>query len=107
MDILKVDITFESTNELHLGVQCAELIKQQTKVFPLLEPLAVLIKKFLAIRDLNSPFKGGLSSYGLILLIVAMLKRNNFLRVSHAFFHFLKYYGKHFELNFDFIDEKM
>jgi DNA polymerase sigma len=64
---------------VHMGIKCCYFIKQKLIEYPQLEPLTFLLKKFLALRDLNAPFLGGLSSYGLILLIIAFINQDNYL----------------------------
>lgn len=39
-----------------------------------MKTLALIFKKFLSLKDLNKPFSGGLSSYSLIQMILAILK---------------------------------
>lgn len=71
MRFLKVDITFnDSTNEvidsynsyippqMHMGLMCCDFIKQKLAQYPYLESLTLVLKKFLAVRNLNSPFFG-------------------------------------------------
>ena len=59
---LKVDVTFETEtgNGLHMGIQCCNMIKEQIGRCPegLIETQVLLIKKFIAIKDLNSPYRG-------------------------------------------------
>lgn len=66
--------TIKNGTVVHLGIKCCQFIKNLLEKYPIIEPIILTFKKFLAIKDLNSPFLGGLSSYGLILLIVALLK---------------------------------
>ncbi len=71
MKHLKIDITFSDQEEeaffvagigfaqpVHMGIKCCDFIKQKLLEYPSLEPLTLILKKFLAIRDLNSPFLG-------------------------------------------------
>ena len=54
--------------------KCAEFIKTQIAKHPFLKPLGIILKKYLALKSLNSAFQGTLSSYGLVLMILAVLK---------------------------------
>ena len=54
--------------------RCADFVKTQIKKHPFLKPLAIILKKYLALKSLNSAFQGTLSSYGLVLMILALLK---------------------------------
>lgn len=74
-------------------------------MYPILESLTLVLKKFLAIRNLNSPFLGGLNSYGLIILIIAYLNesyqdyfgQDSQLSKSRALKGFFYFYGKQFD----------
>ena len=63
---LKVDITFNDQYDvpgyrspsMHMGLKCCGFIRQKLEELPVLEPLALVLKKFLALRNLNSPFLG-------------------------------------------------
>ena len=39
-----------------------------------MKTLALIFKKFLSLKNLNKPYLGGLSSYSLIQMILAILK---------------------------------
>ena len=41
---------------------------------PFLKPLAIVFKKYFALKNLNSPFQGTLSSYGMVLMLLALIK---------------------------------
>ena len=43
--------------------------------FPTLRPLFILLRHALEMRNLNTPFEGGLGSYSLLMMIVAALKQ--------------------------------
>lgn len=95
---------------------------------PLLEPLTLVLKKFLAVLDLNSPFLGnsinslintlllgGLSSYGLILMIIAAFNQYSNISaygqldfsMSKLLSYFLFFYGKLFDPTMFIINEHM
>ena len=100
-----------------MGIRCCEFIKQMLVEYPLLEPLAIALKKFLAVNDLNSPFLGGLSSYGLIIIVIAFLNNdfpqmysphgNGVLSLGRAFGYFLYFYSKCFDPSLHYINENM
>lgn len=93
MRTLKIDITYDcdirdaaGQQAKHMGLQCCELIKRRMKEYPegMIEGQILVLKKFLALRDLNSPYHGtiiyhkqqiigGLSSYGLLVLLIGFL----------------------------------
>jgi len=78
-------------------------------------PLVLVLKKFLAFIDLNTPFLGGLSSYGLILLLKALINtrtpylfepyKSDNISLSRTFAHFLYYYGHIFDTYSLMVDE--
>lgn len=65
-----------------------------------------MLKKFIYISDLSAPYLGGISSYGLILMIVAFIQQEynayegdgGRLLVSDLLIGFLKFYG--FKMNY-------
>lgn len=44
------------------------------KEHPFLKPITVALKKYLTLKGLNSPFQGSVSSYGLVLMVLALIK---------------------------------
>ena len=76
--VLNIDITLDEPKkdgeQEHLGLQCCKYIKQKIEEYPNLKILALIFKKFLSLKNLNKPFSGGLSSYSLIQMILAVLK---------------------------------
>ncbi|XP_071824007.1 terminal nucleotidyltransferase 4B-like isoform X2 [Apostichopus japonicus] len=62
---IRVDISFN----VKTTTECAKLIE-----FPTLPQLVFVLKQFLLQRDLNEAWTGGISSHGLILIIVSFLQ---------------------------------
>mgnify|MGYP003695150371 CR=1 FL=1 len=60
----------------HLGLASCNLLKRYVSSYPYLREVAVILKRFLAIKELNSPYHGGLSAYSAVLLLIAYM--NNF-----------------------------
>lgn len=76
--VLHIDITLDepkkgSSEIQHLGIQCCNYIKSRIEKYPDLKIMALLFKKFLSLKNLNKPYKGGLSSYSLIQMILTVL----------------------------------
>ncbi|XP_074595864.1 terminal nucleotidyltransferase 4B-like [Brevipalpus obovatus] len=67
---IQVDISFNTNN----GIESAKLIKEFKLEFPNLPKLFLVVKQFLLQRDLNEVFKGGISSYSLMLMVVSFLQ---------------------------------
>ena len=90
--LLQVDITFEGPE--HGGVGSTEFAARmvqdamnesglpQPEATPAVQVVMVL-KELLAQRRLNEPFSGGLSSYGLILMVFAIIRENRALRAQY------------------------
>lgn len=96
---IKVDISF---NQVY-GVPTAQLILQCMQQYPFLSPLAMIIKQFLAQRQLNEVYHGGISSYTLILMLISFFQqhpRNHALDSSAnlgvLLIEFFELYGRHF-----------
>jgi len=67
---------------------------------PYLKPLAFLLKTVLDKFNLNCPYKGGMGSYVLILMISAFMKiRAPLPSAAHYFVDFLRYYGEEFQFS--------
>jgi len=73
-NLIAVDITFE--NEAHHGLNTCGLVRQFVQRWPPLKPLVLVLKQFLVEKGLNDPYVGGISSYGLVLMVAAILRRH-------------------------------
>ncbi|KAG7393802.1 hypothetical protein PHYBOEH_006008 [Phytophthora boehmeriae] len=68
------DITFDEPNGIrHNGVASVTLVQGLASAFYGLRELTLVLKHFLVERGLNDPYVGGLSSYGLLLMVVYVL----------------------------------
>lgn len=100
----KIDISIE--DEKHFGLKCVELIKTYLKEYDILEPLIIALKTILQNANLNDPYVGGMSSYGLILMVVSFIQNQSNtqneltgeFKIGKAFVKFLEHFG----LCFDF-----
>ena len=82
---LNIDITLDEPKKAatgpggeaneHLGLQCCKYIKRRLDEYPKIKILALVFKKFLSLKDLNKPYSGGLSSYSLVQMILALLRQ--------------------------------
>ena len=107
---MSIDISIQ--DETHFGLKCVELVKNFIVEYKSLKPLVLTIKNILKKANLNDPYKKGISSYGIILMIVYFLQKeyslgkdispgeSNF-NLGKLFFDFLKFYAIHFESNKD------
>ena len=89
-----------SPAKTHLGIQSCELVQRYLADFPNLKEVAILLKKFMALLELNCPYLGGLSSYSLVLLIIAYINYFDLRRVestpARLLVGFLEFYGNVF-----------
>jgi len=72
--LINVDITFDAV--AHRGLQTCSFVTGLLHKYPPLKALTVVLKQFLVEKGLNDPFVGGLSSYGLVIMITAILERH-------------------------------
>ncbi|XP_065676739.1 terminal nucleotidyltransferase 4A-like isoform X1 [Hydra vulgaris] len=94
-----VDISFNTDT----AVQSAEMVKSYIKEFKVLPYLYLTLKYFLAQRELNEVFTGGISSYCLMLLTVSFLqlhpridvKKSN-VNLGVLLMEFFELYGRNF-----------
>ena len=102
---MNIDISIE--NEKHNGLKCVNLVKSYLKEYSALKPITIALKAILQSANLHNPNKGGLSSYGLILMVVSYIQsqKDNFDLKNEPdlngkiFYGFLKHYGILFDFN--------
>ena len=108
---ISLDISLENPD--HHGEECVNYIKEKIKQYEVLTPLTLAIKTILMKASLNDPYKGGLSSYGVILLVINFLNilQNQGCDISmknlgKTFYELLKYYGFDYDVsNFIIVDQ--
>lgn len=72
---VKVDISVESSQAT--AHKTTSFVQMAVKHYYSLKLLVILLKYFLHLKGLNIPFKGGLSSYALTLLVIAWLENTS------------------------------
>ena len=94
---ISVDISLEMPE--HHGAQCVNYIKEKIKEYEVLSPLTFALKTIFQIAKLNDPYTGGLSSYGIILLIINFLKKKqrenqdiSYKNLGKLFYELLSFY---------------
>ena len=103
-----IDISIQ--DDKHFGLKCVELVKQFIEEYKSLKPLVLAIKNILKRAYLNDPYKGGISSYGLILMIIYFFQKQklsgvdispgeNNSNLGKLFFEFIRFYAIFFESN--------
>jgi DNA polymerase sigma len=90
-------------SKLHLGIKNIHLVKSYIKEYVHLKELTLIIKKLLSIKGLNSPYQGGLSSYAIVIMIVAYMNffslQNAWINISQLLIHFFDFYSSKFDEN--------
>lgn len=66
-----------------------------------MRPLSLILKKFLAVNNLNCPYKGGLSSYSLNMMIIAFLNEFMLMYANVSISLLLTYFLDFFAMKFD------
>jgi len=99
---MQIDISIQ--DQKHYGIKCVELVKTFLQEYEVLEPLIFALKNILYHSNLNDPYTGGISSYGLILMVVSFLQSEMHVGKSikindlgYIFLSFLYYYGFTFD----------
>lgn len=71
---VQLDLSFDSS--LHRGLPTCAYVRGLCIEYPELVPLSLVLKQFLVSKKINNPYSGGLSSYGLILMLASIVKRD-------------------------------
>jgi len=78
----KFDITIKDFR--HNELSCVNLVKEYLVKYPPLRPLSLVLKHLINTLGLNQTYSGGLSSYGLLLMVVFLLQRKESERTSYS-----------------------
>ncbi|KAL3638398.1 hypothetical protein CASFOL_017769 [Castilleja foliolosa] len=70
----KSGIAFDLSFDVKNGPRAAEYIKGAVSKWPPLRPLCLILKVFLQQRELNEVYSGGIGSYALLSMLIAMLR---------------------------------
>jgi non-canonical poly(A) RNA polymerase PAPD5/7 len=68
---IEVVVDLTHSDGLHKGLECIELVNGYLEHYLFLKPIVLVLKNFLKIHKLNDPYTGGLSSYAILLMVVA------------------------------------
>jgi len=98
---IKLDLTFENSdllgcNTFHMGYKSTEFIQKMLVEYPSLYTVTMIFKEFLDKRGLLNAYQGGISSYCLILMILATFVKFGDNGYDLATRRFLKFYGEEF-----------
>ena len=101
-----IDISVQDEN--HFGLKTVELIKSYLNTYSVLKPIILALKTLLNNGKLNNPYTGGLSSYGLVLMVVSFIQSkidnqkfnsNSPNILGETFLNVLGHYGIFFDFN--------
>lgn len=93
-------ISFDISFDVQNGPKAAGFIKGAISKWPPLRPLCLILKVFLQQRELNEVYSGGLGSYALLTMLMAMLQSFNgpHSSLEHnlgvLLVHFFDFYGR-------------
>ncbi len=107
---VKVDLTFIDFNSNYSTKDILDWAKTTLDAYPEIKPIIQVLKRYLQIKKLNSSFNGGLSSFSLLLLIVAYLKYPKVkakTNLGRILIEFLELYGKFYNYSQSIIDVNM
>ena len=101
---MSVDISLELPE--HHGAECVSYIKEKINEYEVLSPLTFALKTIFQKAKINDPYTGGLSSYGIILLIIYFLKLKqkegediSLKNLGKLFCELLLFYGSKYNTN--------
>ena len=96
--MIQLDISFDSPN--HHGLEAIDLVTDTIQEYPVCRPLMLVLKQFLLDRGLLTAYTGGLSSYGLFLMLSRYLQEQNigsWTDCGSLLIGFLDFYGNNFD----------
>ncbi len=82
---IQLDLSFDSPS--HRGLSTCAFVRGVCAEYPMLVPLTLVLKQFLVTKGLNDPYSGGLSSYGLVLMVTRVLQKD---RLHRQYLHALE-----------------
>ena len=96
--VLQLDISFDGPN--HHGLEAIQLVTDTIEEFPVCRPLMLVMKQFLLDRGLLTAYTGGMSSYGLFLMLSRYLQEQaigSWTDCGSLLMGFLDFYGNNFD----------
>jgi len=94
---IQLDISFDGPE--HHGLAANQMIIDVMKELPMAQPLVLVLKQFLKDRSLLTAYTGGLSSYGLFLMVTRYLQEHpsSWGDCGSLLMGFLDFYGNAFD----------
>ena len=72
-DVVEIPLDISIDGPTHSGISSTSFVRVLTSRLPSLRPMILTLKRLLYVHQLNDPFTGGLSSYGLVLMVVFLM----------------------------------
>ncbi|KAL2466826.1 Nucleotidyltransferase family protein [Abeliophyllum distichum] len=101
----KSGVSFDISFDVPNGPKGAEYITDAISKWPPLRPLCLILKVFLQQRELNEVYTGGIGSYALLVMLIAMLQNQQDRRTSPEYnlgvllVNFFDIYGRKLNTN--------
>lgn len=73
-DVIHVDISMTHNKTAHEGIRNTAIMQKIFSEYPSLKIVSLVLKELLRIYELNKPFKGGIGSYVLVILVHNIIK---------------------------------
>ncbi|KAI8363693.1 hypothetical protein B0O80DRAFT_379060 [Mortierella sp. GBAus27b] len=98
---IPIDVSFNA----HDGIRGASVVNNYLAQIPALRPLTMLVKHFMMVKDVNEVFKGGIGSYGTLMMILSFLQIHPKVQegvidplqnLGVLLIEFFELYGRHF-----------
>lgn len=70
-----LDISVLDNN--HRGVACKEFVRNTIREKPVIRVIFLILKQLLYVCDFKEPYRGGLTSYGLFLMVVSYIQQHS------------------------------
>ena len=81
-DHARTHIAFDVSFDIESGLRTGKIVKKFIRQLPAMRPIVLVLKYFLAQRELNETYSGGIGSYVTQMMVVSFLQHR--LRTDYA-----------------------
>lgn len=92
---VQIDITVQDSK--HSGIACREFVQGVLAKDPLIRPIFLVLKQLFYWVDCHEAFRGGLSSYSLLLMVTSYCRERISEGLGEVFIGLLNYYANEFD----------
>ena len=101
LDSLDIRIDITQQDPRHTGVKCSQVVKRKIEEIPRLREVNLVVKHLFQLCDFTEPFKGGVSSYGIFLMVLYFFQHHlppceDRYSLAEPLLHFLNFYAWNF-----------